>query len=202
VVRVRLERITNSERRIERGPLRTGERVHPSGNRPQQLMQTRERKLGLGLDAHSAQHLPSKRIGPFAGVSQQGGLPDAGLPENNKRSASLVNSIEQLVETFDLSDAPDQPWNDRASRRGHGAEDSPAANLSPLSPGDHPGPKTYDHPVVGEITLDRDALTSDAEPDQQLRDACQTRAWGTSETGAANIRVTRLRSDPVIHGHL
>jgi hypothetical protein len=30
------------------------------------------------------------------------------------------------------------------------------------------GTRTYDHPVVGEITLDWDALTSDAEPDQQL----------------------------------
>jgi transcriptional regulator with XRE-family HTH domain len=30
------------------------------------------------------------------------------------------------------------------------------------------GTRRYDHPVVGEITLDWDALTSDAEPDQQL----------------------------------
>jgi transcriptional regulator with XRE-family HTH domain len=30
------------------------------------------------------------------------------------------------------------------------------------------GTRTYDHPVVGEITLDWDTLTSDAEPDQQL----------------------------------
>lgn len=30
------------------------------------------------------------------------------------------------------------------------------------------GTRTYDHPIVGEITLDWDALTSDAEPDQQL----------------------------------
>jgi transcriptional regulator with XRE-family HTH domain len=30
------------------------------------------------------------------------------------------------------------------------------------------GTRTYDHPLVGEITLDWDALTSDAEPDQQL----------------------------------
>jgi transcriptional regulator with XRE-family HTH domain len=30
------------------------------------------------------------------------------------------------------------------------------------------GTRTYNHPVVGEITLDWDALTSDAEPDQQL----------------------------------
>jgi transcriptional regulator with XRE-family HTH domain len=30
------------------------------------------------------------------------------------------------------------------------------------------GARSYNHPVVGEITLDWDALTSDAEPDQQL----------------------------------
>jgi transcriptional regulator with XRE-family HTH domain len=30
------------------------------------------------------------------------------------------------------------------------------------------GTRTYDHPVVGEITLDWDALTSEAEPDQQI----------------------------------
>jgi transcriptional regulator with XRE-family HTH domain len=30
------------------------------------------------------------------------------------------------------------------------------------------GTRAYNHPVVGEITLDWDALTSDAEPDQQL----------------------------------
>jgi transcriptional regulator with XRE-family HTH domain len=30
------------------------------------------------------------------------------------------------------------------------------------------GSRTYDHPVVGEITLEWDALTSDAEPDQQI----------------------------------
>jgi transcriptional regulator with XRE-family HTH domain len=30
------------------------------------------------------------------------------------------------------------------------------------------GTRTYAHPLVGEITLDWDALTSDAEPDQQL----------------------------------
>jgi len=30
------------------------------------------------------------------------------------------------------------------------------------------GTRTYNHPVVGETTLDWDALTSDAEPDQQL----------------------------------
>ena len=30
------------------------------------------------------------------------------------------------------------------------------------------GTRRYDHPAVGEITLDWDALTSDAEPDQQL----------------------------------
>src|SRR5919108_498205 len=30
------------------------------------------------------------------------------------------------------------------------------------------GTRTYDHPVVGQITPDWDALTSDAEPDQQL----------------------------------
>ena len=28
--------------------------------------------------------------------------------------------------------------------------------------------RRYNHPVVGEITLEWDALTSDAEPDQQL----------------------------------
>jgi transcriptional regulator with XRE-family HTH domain len=30
------------------------------------------------------------------------------------------------------------------------------------------GTRTYNHPIVGEITLDWDALTSDAEPDQQI----------------------------------
>jgi hypothetical protein len=30
------------------------------------------------------------------------------------------------------------------------------------------GARTYNHPVVGEITLDWDTLTSDADPDQQL----------------------------------
>jgi transcriptional regulator with XRE-family HTH domain len=30
------------------------------------------------------------------------------------------------------------------------------------------GSRRYDHPVVGEITLEWDALTSDAEPDQQI----------------------------------
>jgi transcriptional regulator with XRE-family HTH domain len=30
------------------------------------------------------------------------------------------------------------------------------------------GSRTYDHPVVGQVTLEWDALTSDAEPDQQL----------------------------------
>jgi transcriptional regulator with XRE-family HTH domain len=30
------------------------------------------------------------------------------------------------------------------------------------------GTRRYNHPIVGEITLDWDALTSDAEPDQQL----------------------------------
>ncbi len=30
------------------------------------------------------------------------------------------------------------------------------------------GTRTYNHPVVGEITLEWDALTSDADPDQQL----------------------------------
>ncbi|HUC34915.1 MAG TPA: hypothetical protein VMR48_04380 [Gaiellaceae bacterium] len=30
------------------------------------------------------------------------------------------------------------------------------------------GRRRYDHPVVGEITLDWDALTSGAESDQQL----------------------------------
>jgi hypothetical protein len=30
------------------------------------------------------------------------------------------------------------------------------------------GTRRYNHPVVGEITLEWDALTSDAEPDQQL----------------------------------
>jgi hypothetical protein len=30
------------------------------------------------------------------------------------------------------------------------------------------GTRTYNHPIVGEIALDWDALTSDAEPDQQI----------------------------------
>jgi hypothetical protein len=30
------------------------------------------------------------------------------------------------------------------------------------------GTRAYNHPVVGEITLDWDPLTSDADPDQQL----------------------------------
>lgn len=30
------------------------------------------------------------------------------------------------------------------------------------------GTRTFDHPVVGELTLDWDTLTYDAEPDQQL----------------------------------
>jgi hypothetical protein len=30
------------------------------------------------------------------------------------------------------------------------------------------GTRTYNHPAVGEITLDWDPLTSDADPDQQL----------------------------------
>jgi hypothetical protein len=30
------------------------------------------------------------------------------------------------------------------------------------------GTRTYNHPVVGEITLDWDPLTSDADPDHQL----------------------------------
>jgi len=31
-----------------------------------------------------------------------------------------------------------------------------------------PGTRRYNHPVVGEITLEWEALTSDAELDQQL----------------------------------
>jgi hypothetical protein len=30
------------------------------------------------------------------------------------------------------------------------------------------GTRTFDHPAVGELTLDWDTLTSDADPDQQL----------------------------------
>jgi hypothetical protein len=66
-------------------------------------------------------------------VSQQSGLPDPRLSENNNRSASFVNSSEQLVETFDLSVAPDQLYNDRASRRGHGARIVPRRSQSKLS---------------------------------------------------------------------
>ena len=51
------------------------------------------------------------------------------------------------------------------------------------------GTRTYDHPVVGGITLDWDALTSDAEPDQQTsstprnRDHLPNRRFETSRHG-------------------
>jgi hypothetical protein len=46
------------------------------------------------------------------------------------------------------------------------------------------GTRTYNHPVVGEITLDWDALTSDAEPDQQL-------VVYTAEPGSRSERALR-----------
>jgi MmyB-like transcription regulator ligand binding domain len=46
------------------------------------------------------------------------------------------------------------------------------------------GTRTYNHPVVGELTLDWDGLTSDAEPDQQV-------IIFTAEPGSASERALR-----------
>ncbi|MEA2670967.1 MAG: hypothetical protein QOG45_1187, partial [Chloroflexota bacterium] len=47
------------------------------------------------------------------------------------------------------------------------------------------GTRTYDHPVVGEITLEWDALTSDAEPEQQI-------IIYTAEPGSASVQALRI----------
>jgi hypothetical protein len=47
------------------------------------------------------------------------------------------------------------------------------------------GTRTYDHPVVGELTLDWDTLTSDADPEQQL-------IVYTAEPGSASEEALRL----------
>jgi hypothetical protein len=48
------------------------------------------------------------------------------------------------------------------------------------------GTRRYNHPVVGEITLDWDALTSDAEPDQQLVSTRRSRAPAPSRRFASS----------------
>jgi hypothetical protein len=60
------------------------------------------------------------------------------------------------------------------------------------------GTRRYNHPVVGEITLEWDALTSDAEPDQQLIVYTPERESRSEEAlrelaawAAANIRTPR-----------
>ena len=59
------------------------------------------------------------------------------------------------------------------------------------------GTRTYTHPIVGDITLDWDALTSDAEPDQQLiiytaePGSCSEQAL--RELGAWTARKSRSR---------
>jgi transcriptional regulator with XRE-family HTH domain len=47
------------------------------------------------------------------------------------------------------------------------------------------GTRSYNHPVVGEITLEWDALTSDAEPDQQI-------IIYTAEPGSASEQALRI----------
>src|SRR2546421_10003757 len=55
------------------------------------------------------------------------------------------------------------------------------------------GTRTYNHPVVGEITLDWDALTSDAEPDQQI--IIYTAAPGSPSEQALRILVSWAASE-------
>ena len=74
------------ERGPQRGRLRRGQAVEPAQRGPQQLVQGRERQLGLRLDAPCHQHLHAGRL--LARVIQQRGLAGAGLAAQHERAAA------------------------------------------------------------------------------------------------------------------
>lgn len=56
------------------------------------------------------------------------------------------------------------------------------------------GTRTFDHPVVGEITLDWDTLTYDADPDQQL-------IVYTAEPGSPSEQALRILASWAANAH-
>jgi hypothetical protein len=100
---------------------------------------------------------------------------------NGGRTQARRSRLAELVGGLSIRDVQFRPWwagtHVAVKRRGTG---------------------TYNHPVVGEITLDWDSLTSDAEPDQQLivytaepgsrseQALRQLAAWAAEHVGASS----------------
>jgi hypothetical protein len=113
-----------------------GDRSHP-------------RSPTMGLPSRAWTHAPSA---PFRGIALPAGASESGLSRK---------PVSRDGQPGSPSSAPR-----RAGRRSL----DPGRAVSVVEARDHvavkrQGPHRYNHPVVGEITLEWDALTSDVEPD-------------------------------------
>ena len=99
--------VREPERGPQRGGLRRGQAIDEAQRGAQQLLQRRERQLGLRLHPARAQHVHVARAG--ARVLEQDRLADAGLAAQRERSAPRVaGRVEQCADEGALSVPPEQ----------------------------------------------------------------------------------------------
>jgi hypothetical protein len=87
--------VREAERGIERCALDVRELGRTFANRPQQLMQARERQMGLGLDTGRAEHSHAARMCRSHGLSDQTRLADTGLAMEHERLSVHGDVVEQ-----------------------------------------------------------------------------------------------------------
>jgi hypothetical protein len=96
-----------AQRAPERRGLRRREPLDQVDARAQELVDTCERQLVLGLDADAAQDPHPVRAG--GGVVEQGGLADTRVAADDEHRAALIAcALKQRIETALLSVTPDE----------------------------------------------------------------------------------------------
>ena len=130
--RVRLEVVRDAERRLERAPLRGGQGVLTPADRMQQLVQSGEGELGLGLDADGRQRARPDRAGALPRTVQQRRLADARLAAEQQPAAAFADVIDDVVEAVRLRVATYKCRSRvQAARRAHDARIGGAKGTPP-----------------------------------------------------------------------
>jgi hypothetical protein len=98
--------------------------------RPQQLVESREGEIGLGLDSDRAKYPDVAFTRETLGLGQQSRLTDSRLAHQHQRAAHLANSGQQPGQEFDLGIPPEEG----ASHRGQRVEGHRIILTEPSSP--------------------------------------------------------------------
>jgi hypothetical protein len=122
-----------SERRLEGGPLRSRQSLHARPDRTEELMESRERQVSLGLHTRRAHNRETPVARARRRLRKQARLSHPRLAADNKRTARAFDSVEERGEHPYLVGSTDQP--SEVARLGRHFEDNPILPLQTFEVG-------------------------------------------------------------------